>query len=156
MRPITVRDAVPEDSADMAPVMASFGYPEDAEIIRARLVALRAADPTGRVLVAESEGRVVGFMTLHCTPTLHRPTSVGRISALAVLPHLRGSGAGRLLVEAAEEHFASQGLSRIEVTSGPGHAPAYSFYRHLGYEDQGVRFAKVLGTILEKPTESHQ
>ena len=101
-------------------------------------------DPTGRILVAESAGRLLGFMTLHLTPTLHRPTVVGRITALAVLPESRGSGAGRRLVEVAEEYFAGLGLSRVEVMSGPLHAPAHSFYRHLSYEDQGVRFGRVL------------
>jgi hypothetical protein len=32
----------------------------------------------------------------------------------------------------------------MEVTSGPSHQPAHAFYRHLGYDDQGVRFAKSL------------
>ena len=61
-----------------------------------------------------------------------------------MLPESRGSGVGRRLVKAAEEYFAGLGLSRVEVMSGPLHAPAHSFYRHLSYEDQGVRFAKVL------------
>ena len=46
------------------------------------------------------------------------------------------------LVEACEAHFRRLGLSRIEVTSGPKHAPAHPFYRHLGYTDDGVRFVK--------------
>lgn len=144
MSAFVIREATPGDAEALVPLMDCFGYPADTDTIRARVLALRASDPTGRILVAESAGRLLGFMTLHLTPTLHRPTVVGRITALAVLPENRGSGAGRLLVEAAEEYFATLGLSRIEVTSGPMHAPAHSFYRHLAYEDQGVRFAKVL------------
>ena len=34
---------------------------------------------------------------------------------------------------------------RIELTSGDNHAAAHSFYRHLGYADNGIRFAKPLG-----------
>jgi GNAT superfamily N-acetyltransferase len=144
MSAFVIREATPGDAEALVPVMACFGHPADPETIRARLLLLRAGDPTGRILVAESAGRLLGFMTLHLTPTLHRPTVVGRITALAVLPESRGSNAGRRLVEAAEEYFAGLGLSRVEVTSGPMHAPAHSFYRHLAYEDQGVRFAKVL------------
>ena len=47
-------------------------------------------------------------------------------------------------VAAAEQFFAGMALERIEVTSGPTHLTAHHFYRHLGYEDQGVRFAKPL------------
>ncbi|MEA3244650.1 MAG: GNAT family N-acetyltransferase, partial [Gemmatimonadota bacterium] len=77
-------------------------------------------------------------------PVPHRPTAVGRITAIAVLPGARGAGAGRALVEAAEAHFAARGVARLEVTSGDNHAAAHSFYVHLGYANQGVRFAKGL------------
>jgi ribosomal protein S18 acetylase RimI-like enzyme len=96
------------------------------------------------VLIAVDGTRVLGFATLHGTPVLHRPTAVGRITALAVHPSAQGQGIGRELLRAAEAHFRAQGLGRIEVTSGPTHARAYPFYRRLGYEDGGVRFFKVI------------
>ena len=98
-------------------------------------------DPTGRVLVASVDGRISGFAVLHVTPVLHRPTGVGRVTALAVLPSLRRRRRPAA-ARTCERHFAALGLERIEVTSGPLHEQAYSFYRRLGYEDQGVRFAK--------------
>ncbi|MFI5309877.1 MAG: GNAT family N-acetyltransferase [Gemmatimonadales bacterium] len=144
MPDLIVRDALPDDAAALSPILAALNYPADEDTIRARMIALRANDPGGRILVAESRGRLLGFATLHCTPTLHRQTSVGRITGISVVEESRGTGAGRALVEAAEEHFRRLGLGRIEVTSGPLHQRAHSFYRHLAYEDQGVRFAKAL------------
>lgn len=143
-RPI-VRDAVPEDAPRLAPLLEALGYPADANTVRTRLEHLLAGDATGRVLVAAQGSEVVGFVTLHCTPTLHRPGPVGRITGLAVTGGGRGTGVGRQLVEAAEVHFSRLGITRIEVTSGPTHEAAYGFYRHLGYVDQGLRFSKVLG-----------
>jgi ribosomal protein S18 acetylase RimI-like enzyme len=140
-----IRDAAPADAAALAPLLAELGYPAAAEVIEARRAALLATDSTARVLVAVRDGRVVGFATLHATPVLHRPTPVGRITGIAVLPGTQGHGVGRLLVEAAEAHFARLGLGRMEVTSGPTHERAYPFYRRLGYHDQGIRFAKPLG-----------
>ena len=67
------------------------------------------------------------------------------ITAIAVLPGLQGSGVGRLLVAAAEAHFTALGLGRMEVTSGPTHERAWTFYRRLGYRDQGIRFGKPIG-----------
>ena len=141
---LIIRDASPADAVALVPLLAALGYPANRETIRARLLDLQTTDPAGRTLVAESAGRLLGFATLHCTQTLHRPTPVGRITGLAVLPESRGSGTGRRLVEAAEEYFAGLAISRVEVTSGPRHQQAHPFYRHLGYEDQGIRFAKVL------------
>jgi ribosomal protein S18 acetylase RimI-like enzyme len=101
-------------------------------------------DPTGRVLVAAVDGAIAGFAVLHVTPALHRPTGVGRITALAVLTSQQRTGVGQLLLEASERHFTALGLERIELTSSPSHHRAYEFYRKRGYEDQGVRFAKSL------------
>lgn len=139
-----IRDAVAGDAEGLVPLLAVLGYPAAAATIEQRRVQLLASDPTARVLVAVQDGRLTGFATLHATPVLHRPTPVGRITAIAVLQGTQGSGVGRLLVEAAEAHFARLGYGRLEVTSGPTHERAYPFYRRLGYLDQGVRFAKPL------------
>lgn len=141
---VLVRDARDDDADALAPVLATLGYPTAPDAIRARCRALLANDATARILVGVVDGRVLGVATLHVTPVIHRATGVGRITALAVLPEAQGSGVGRHLVEASERHFASLGLARIEVTSGLSHRPAYDFYRHLDYEDHGVRFAKAL------------
>jgi ribosomal protein S18 acetylase RimI-like enzyme len=69
---------------------------------------------------------------------------VGRITALAVDPAAHGLGIGRRLVEEGERLCREAGFARIEVTSGATHVPAYDFYRHLGYADHGLRFAKTL------------
>lgn len=141
---VVVRDATDADAEALSPVLAALGYPTDAETIRVRRRAWLAADGTARMLVGVVDGRVLGVATLHITPVIHRPTGVGRITALAVLPESQGTGVGRRLVEASEHHFAAIGLERIEVTSGVAHQLAYDFYRHLGYQDHGVRFAKTL------------
>ncbi|HMU60701.1 MAG TPA: GNAT family N-acetyltransferase [Gemmatimonadales bacterium] len=143
-RSVRIRDATPADATRLTSLLAALGYPADPDTVTARLEWLLAADPTARVIVAEVDGTVHGFATLHATPTLHRPTIVGRITGIAVAESSRQLGIGQHLVDAAEEHFRTLGAHRIEVTSGPTHAPAYDFYRHLGYEDAGVRFAKPL------------
>ena len=141
---VLVRDATPDDAERLAALLTTLGYPAEAATVAARFAWLLDVDPTARVLVAEIDGVVHGFATLHATPTLHRPAIVGRITGIAVAEAARQLGIGQRLVEAAEAHFTKLGAGRIEVTSGPTHAPAYGFYRHLGYEGAGVRFAKAL------------
>ncbi|MBM3771479.1 MAG: GNAT family N-acetyltransferase [Acidimicrobiia bacterium] len=141
---ILVRDARVDDAQDLAPLLATLGYPADPTLVHDRYLRLLASDSTARILVGTCRGRVTGLATLHVTPMIHRPTSVGRITVLVVAPDAQGTGVGRRLVEAAERHFAALGLERVEVTSGVSRRPAYDFYRHLGFVDQGVRFAKPL------------
>jgi ribosomal protein S18 acetylase RimI-like enzyme len=144
MAPIGVRDATREDAAALSSLLATLGYPALPEVVVQRLVALQGSDSSGRILVATDGSTVLGFLTLHLTPTLHRETAVGRITGIAVSPEAQGRGAGGVLVAAAEAYFRQQELVRVEVTSGPTHRAAHDFYRHLGYVDQGVRFAKRL------------
>jgi RimJ/RimL family protein N-acetyltransferase len=151
-----IREATPEDAERLGPLLAALGYPADPPTIRRRVGHLRATDRSGRVLLAVENGAVLGFITLHGTPVLHRPTDVGRITALAVAPEGRGRGIGRLLVEAAERSFVAAGLSRVEVTSGAGHRPAHDFYRHLGYEDAGIRLVRPLPDTAGAPSPARQ
>jgi GNAT superfamily N-acetyltransferase len=145
MTDLTIREATEADAAALAPLLAVLGYATPPEVLRERLTAFRDVDPSGHVLAAfDEDGRALGFPTLHHTPVLHRPTAVGRITALAVDAAAQGRGVGRRLVEAAERLCRAAGLARIEVTSGLTHTPAYDFYRHLGYADHGLRFARVL------------
>ncbi len=142
---VTIRDLAPDAGPALLPLLAELGYPADAGTATARLHALFSTDPSARIIGAyDASGLLLGFAALHETPVPHRPTPVARITALAVLKSAQGSGAGRALVAAAEAHFRERGLARLEVTSGPTHAAAHDFYRHLGYIDQGVRFAKEL------------
>jgi GNAT superfamily N-acetyltransferase len=142
---LTIREATAADAAALAPLLEVLGYATPPEVLRERLAAFHGVDPSGHVLAAfDHDGRALGFLTLHHTPVLHRPTAVGRITALAVDGAAQGRGVGRRLVEAAERLCRTAGLARIEVTSGLTHTPAYDFYRHLGYADHGLRFARVL------------
>jgi ribosomal protein S18 acetylase RimI-like enzyme len=144
MAPLTVRNATREDAAALSSLLETLGYPATPDVVIERLRALQTSDRTGRILVAVDGSAVLGFLTLHLTPTLHRETAVGRITGIAVHNAARGRGVGGVLVAAAEQYFREQALGRAEVTSGPTHEPAHDFYRHLGYVDQGVRFAKRL------------
>ena len=145
---MVIRDATHDDAESLGGLLSTLGYPTDVTAIRARLDALHATDPTGRIIVAVAADQVVGFAALHATPVLHRPTAVGRLTGSAVQPAFQGGGVGGELLRAAEEYFQGIGLGRIEVTSGPMHTPAHLFYRRHGYVDQGVRFAKTLAILL--------
>ena len=137
-----IRSAHQSDASALAPLLAELGYPTPPEVIARRLAALDSINET--VLVAADADELLGLITVHVTPVLHRPTYVGRITTLVVAERAHGRGIGRALVEAAEQHLARRGCALLEVTSNKKRADAHAFYEHLGYEATSVRFWKSL------------
>lgn len=138
--PLAVRAAKPADSAAIAGLVSGLGFAATAAEIAARLAGLKKAPP----LVAE-QGAVVGILTWHVTPVLHRPKPVGRITMMAVAKEERRRGIGRALVEAASEKLRAKGCGLVEVTSNIDLSGAHGFYRKLGFERTSYRFARELG-----------
>ena len=91
---LAIRDGTPDDAALLAPAFAALGYPDEPATLRARLTAMVAEDSTARILIAEIASVVVGFACLHETPMPHRPTAVGRITAIAGLNPCRVRSSG--------------------------------------------------------------
>ena len=140
-RPPRVREARPGDAEPIAGLLAELGYKVTAADVRRRLTAMRKASEPA--LVAE-RGGVIGALSWHVTPVLHRPRPVGRITMMVVAEEARGEGVGTLLVEAAEQRLRERGCGMVEVTSNISRLRAHAFYRDLGYERTSYRFAKAL------------
>ena len=136
---LTVRPARPADAAAIAELVTGLGYRATAGETATRLPAHRKEPP----LVAE-QGGVIGILTWHVTPVLHRPHPVGRITMMAVAKDQRRRGVGRALVEAACERLRARGCGLVEVTSNADLSGAHAFYRELGFERTSYRFAKPL------------
>jgi ribosomal protein S18 acetylase RimI-like enzyme len=142
--PFAIRPAHPADAPEVAGLLGELGFPAAVDVVERRLRAL--ASQGEMVLVGVRGSDVLGFVTVHVTPVLHRPTPVGRMTALVVANRARRNGLGRMLVAAAERHVASAGCALIEVTSRRTRPDAHRFYESLGYEQTSHRFGKTLPT----------
>jgi len=141
---VVIRPAVPDDAESIEPLFTELGHPTTAAEFRERWTAYTADAATNRVLVAVLADRVVGLVATHVTPTLHRPTGVGRITVLVVAPDVQGRGVGARLVAEAEALLRAAGVGRIELTSGTRRMAAHRFYERLGYRQDALRLAKSL------------
>ncbi|MCH8617500.1 GNAT family N-acetyltransferase [Undibacterium sp. TS12] len=136
---IHIRVAILEDALALAGLLDELGFPTSVAEVVERLQGLMQKE---LILVAVKDGVVVGLLTIHMMPVLHRPAPVGRLSALVVTAKERGSGVGRMLVEAGEQALLAKGCGLVELTSNKKLLNAHLFYEHLGYEVTSLRFKK--------------
>ncbi|WP_420240974.1 GNAT family N-acetyltransferase [Roseiterribacter gracilis] len=138
--PMVIREARSDDARSLAELVTQLEHPATPAEIQQRLAVL----PLGSVLVAETDTEIVGCLTLHVTPVLHRAGPVGRITMLIVREDMRGQGIGQALVEAAKQRFKLRGCVLAEVTSNLRLKPAHAFYERLGFRKTSWRFGKQL------------
>ena len=101
-------------------------------------------DDTVLYYVAESDGGVIGFASLHIEPQLHHAKLVGEIQELIVQETFRGKGTGAQLVSRLEQEAQKRGCVSIEVTTKNYRVDAQQFYEQVGFTRTHVNFTKNL------------
>jgi GNAT superfamily N-acetyltransferase len=130
--PVTVRPAAPADAERIASLFTDEGYPAGPSDIVERLGRFDSAH--SRVLVADHDGEVLGFVAVHALPRFEHSDRIVRIMALVVDASVRERGIGRLLMEEAEQLGREVGAVFAEVTAGHHRPDARRLYEELGYD----------------------
>ena len=139
---LTVRDARPGDAEAIADLLGQLGYPTEPRAVESRLERLIIVGD--RVVVAELDEQVVGLAQLHVSPSIEYEQPAAKISALVVDESHRGAGIGRALVDAMEAEARVRRSALLFLTTAAQREDAHEFYRRLGLEETGRRFAKRL------------
>jgi GNAT superfamily N-acetyltransferase len=127
-----LRPAVDADAERIAAIFTDEGYPAGPSAIVARLA--RFAGPDSRVVVADREGEVIGFIAFHALPRFEHDDVVVRILALVVDAGARERGLGHQLMAEAERFARERGAGFVEVTAGRHRPDARHLYESLGYD----------------------
>jgi N-acetylglutamate synthase-like GNAT family acetyltransferase len=137
------RPASPEDADPIAELLEQLGYPTSPETAGRRLQALTAS-PDDEVWVAEREGTVVGLVSVHVSGALEYDGDVAKVSAIVVDEAARRQRVGEQLMALAERLARQRGCVLLFLTTSERRKDAHAFYRSLGFEETGRRFAKAL------------
>jgi GNAT superfamily N-acetyltransferase len=127
---VDIRTARPEDAASLVALCQVLGQAPHPKGVKDSLASPEEARHA--LLVAVSQGAVVGFVELELRATL----GSGRwaeMTALAVEERMRGRGVGSALVEAARAWARSHGLSRLRVRTRNERIAAARFYEQKGF-----------------------
>ena len=92
---------------------------------------------SGRLLVADAEGDVVGMLRVQIFDTPSEPFMArrrrGHVDELVVDEKFRRLGLGRALMDAAAHFCRERGAEQLVLTVWAGNDAAERFYRSLGY-----------------------
>ena len=130
--PIEIRPATTADADRIAALFTDEGYPSGPSDIVERLG--RFDSEHSRVLVADHDGEILGFVAVHALPRFEHSDRIVRIMALVVDAGVRERGIGRLLMDAAEDMGRAVGAAFAEVTAGHHRPDARRLYEELGYD----------------------
>lgn len=94
------------------------------------------------ILVAEDGGRgIVGFCQLYPSFCSVQARPIYVLYDLFVVPSARRSGAGRLLLQAAEAKAVAEGKARMDLTTARTNASAQALYESQGWVRDDVFLA---------------
>lgn len=129
---LSIRQATANDADAIATLFTDEGYPAGPTDVLVRLG--RFAGDASRVLVAEHDGGLLGFIAIHAIPRFEHDDHIVRILALVVDAGARERGVGRALMAEAERVAADLGAAFLEITAGHHRPEARRLYESLGYD----------------------
>ena len=110
-----------------------YEQPSDLTLARAFLVARLQNQESVVLLAIDGANAAVGFCQLYPTFCSVEAKPIYSLYDLFVTPSARRSGAGRVLLRAAEKLAAENGKARMDLTTAKNNQPAQAAYASLGW-----------------------
>lgn len=90
--------------------------------------------PDAAVLVAVSDGEVIGMCSAQVLISTAEGGEVALVEDVVVRADRRGSGAGSALIVALERWCRERGIRRLQLLADRANTPALDFYRRKGWQ----------------------
>lgn len=151
MPPLHTRLATLADLDAIAPLFDAYRqfYEQPADLALARrFIHDRLQNNESVILLAADAAQtVVGFCQLYPTFCSVEARPIYALYDLFVSPEARRSGAGRLLLQAAEALARERGKARMDLTTARTNRPAQAAYESLGWvrDDVFYAYSKAVG-----------
>jgi GNAT superfamily N-acetyltransferase len=140
---IFIRDIIDDDFEILTELIKELGYPSNKNNISERLYKIKS-NKDYKTLVAEVDGKVVGFIGLCKLYAYEYDGEYVRIISLVVNENYRDKGIGTKLLKSGEKWAINEGAIAIALNSGIKREKAHEFYNSNGYNIKGYSFSKSL------------
>lgn len=166
MTVIEVRDATKRDLREVGALWQElaehhsrlsdhFALAWDSRIRWSRYLSAKFGEISTKLVVAEEDGKLVGFMLCFLSPNapIYAEKKIGVISDVYVLPERRNRGVTKLMFDHAVKWFRKNKVRSIQLSVAAANPDAIAVWRRMGFEpfmlyerldmdkvpDQGVR-----------------
>lgn len=112
--------------------------------IQLQILEQNLTNPRHIYLIAERDGKSIGFLSCHCQYLLHHGGLIGEIEEMFVMPEFRSQKTGSQLLEELTLIAYEKGVLQIEVTSNIKRASAHRFYLQNGFQSTHKKFTRQL------------
>ena len=149
-----IRDARPEDAAVVYRLICELEEGANEAIEWELFLAVyrrNLGDPNVCYRVAEEDGEVIGFVSLHVQWLLHHCGPVAELQELIVSSSHRGKGLGVKLLEDMREEARRRGCLQIELCCNRMREASNAFYGRHGF--QKSHFKHTLKFAGEHPNQ---
>lgn len=126
MEEIKIREAKLEDSPAIAEILKDLAWFPDinneseketiSRVKKNLKTCIKGKDHS--VYVAETNGKIVGYITMHWSPYIFLPSPEGLLGELFIITQWRGKGIGNLLLNYVTEEGRKRGCSRLMLVNG--------------------------------------
>ena len=99
------------------------------------------SDTSKFILVAESDSKIMGLVSIILLRRLNRAKSEMYIPELVVKNKFRHSGIGKKLISECIVLAKSKNCYRLRLESGNKRKESHEFYKNLGFEQYGLSFS---------------
>jgi GNAT superfamily N-acetyltransferase len=142
---LIIKDTTFADAEAVAALVTQLGYPTSPLEMQMRLERI-SEHADYKTIVAQIDGRVVGFAGLMKGWYFEHNESYARIIAFVIGQDFRNQSIGKQLLNACEEWAASKGAKSILLNSGnrEERLNAHAFYQKMGYSIKSLGFVKKL------------
>ena len=141
MTALAVRHATPDDLDQLAPLFDAYRrfyeQPGDVALASAFLHA-RMERGESTILVAESDGQLLGFCQLYPTWCSVAAARIFVLYDLFVDAGVRRGGVGRALMLAAQDFGRAAGAVRLDLTTARSNVRAQALYESVGWQRDDV------------------
>lgn len=141
MDAIQIRPAQLTDLNPIASLLLQLGYSATEAQLQQYL---NNPNRTDEIYLAESNGVVVGLISLIFFDYFPSQQQICRITALVVTEAIRGLGVGTQLIDFAKDRASKRGCCQLEVTTSMRRDKTQAYYESIGFEKTSFRYIQAI------------